>query len=522
MIQIKPSANLSWTPCYVNFMCANLEVPLDYEDSQAGTTNIAFIKKASLNESAEDILINPGGPSNSGIDFVLKGASLLENLFGAEYNLIGFDPRGVNNSGPTLTCFPSSEAAQLVFGRTLGLPIDSNSTTSIAEAYELAGGWSQWCSKANRDTHAKYANTPAVSADLLRFIESRSVGRGASADDAKLWFYGLSYGTVIGSTFASLYPDRVGRMILDAPMDVEDYYSGASRENLNDADAAVRSFFKFCHEAGKEGCAFHAESPEAIETRFRNALLSIKEDPIVVVDPYFVQMPTLATYKTLQSFVLQATFAPITRFPAFAQLMLGVEKRNGSALAKNSGFGTLATECPGETPAREYHMEEPRLIIACNDANGRTNLSSMDAFAESMEYMVEQSFYLGESWAGATVGLNCRNLDIRSPKSQQFSLPSANDTIKTSPILFLSNTIDPTSPLKGAQKMTTSFPGSSLLIVNGVGHGTITAPSKCARDYVQRYLDSGALPESGEVCIPDGVPFKGSDGGWGKVLKTVY
>jgi pimeloyl-ACP methyl ester carboxylesterase len=364
-----------------------------------------------------------GGPSNSGVDFVLKGAPLFEQTFGTQYNLIGFDPRGVNNSGPVLTCFPESEAAQTVFGRTLGLPIDTNSSTAIAEAYELAGGWGQWCSRANQKSGAQYANTPAVAADLLHFIELRSECRGKKAEDAKLWFYGLSYGSVIGTTFASLYPSKVGRMILDAPMDIEDYYSGGSRENLYDADAAVQAFFKYCHEAGKENCAFHADSPEAIEARFLKVMADLKADPIVVIDPFFVQMPTLATYKTLQSFILQATFAPVSRFTSFAQLMVGLEKRNGSAIAKNSGFGALP---PAEGKTREYHMEEPRLMVLCNDANGRANLSSIEQFKEQTDYLVKQSFYLGESWAGATT-VNCRSLDVRPPKSQQFSgeYPSA-------------------------------------------------------------------------------------------------
>ncbi|KAF2120134.1 TAP-like protein-domain-containing protein [Lophiotrema nucula] len=501
------------------------QVPLDYEDLSAGTTEIAFIKKDAEDPSAEDILINPGGPSNSGVQFLLAGASLIEQNFGSQYNLIGFDPRGVNNSGPTLTCFPESEAAQTVFGHKLGLPIDSNSSSAIATAYELAGGWGQWCTRANTKSGAQYANTPAVAADLLHFIKLRQEGEingGKPSEVAMLRYYGLSYGSIIGTTFASLYPENVGRMILDAPIDMEDYYTGQSRQNLDDADATVKAFFKYCHAAGPDACALYEDSEEGVETRFRKVLQDTINEPLVVVDPYFVQMPTVASYQALQSIILQATFAPISRFPALAQLFVGLERGNGSAVAKSSGFGTLTTASAGETKSKEYHMEEPRLIILCNDANGRSNLSSIAAFEKQVEYLVDQSHYLGESWAGAT-GVNCHSLDLKSPKSQQFSgLPSLASKNKSAPILFLSNTIDPTSPLQGAKKMTELFPGSALVTVEGVGHGTVTAPSKCAMEYIQSYLAWGTIPLGNATCKPDSVPFVGKNGGWGTVLHPVY
>ena len=169
---------------------------------------------------------------------------------------------------------------------------------------------------------------------------------------------------------------------------------------------------------------FTRDSEEKVEARFKKVLQDTIDNPIVVVDPTFVQMPTVASYQALQSIILQATFAPVSRFPALAQLFVGLEHRNGSAVAKSSGFGALATT--SETTSREYHMEEPRLIILCNDAAGRSNLSSVSAFEKQVAYLVDQSYYLGESWAGAT-GVNCHSLDLKPPRSQQFSGRSSKD-----------------------------------------------------------------------------------------------
>jgi hypothetical protein len=100
-------------------------------------------------------------------------------------------------------------------------------------------------------------------------------------------------------------------------------------------------------------------------------------------------------------------------------------------------------------------------------------------------------------------------------------LTSSSTNTKT-PILFVSNSIDPTSPLRGAKKMAGLFSGSGLLTVEGVGHGSITAPSKCTVKHVQTYLATGKVPPADTKCTPDIIPFTGKDLGWGKVLKSVY
>lgn len=222
-------------------------MPLDYDDVSAGETTIAFIQLASNLTDAQDILVNPGGPGGSGVATVLEDAQLLQPYFGQKHNIIGFDPRGVENSGPRLDCLPGAPAVAQYYDSQILEPLDPESEASISEAYALAGGFGQLCSNAHRDGSAGYANSVAVAGDMLHFAKLRAPN--TSEADVRVNYYGMSYGTAVGTAFATLHPEHVGRFVLDAVIDAEDYFTGGWRENLLQADECVRSFSKFCFDA---------------------------------------------------------------------------------------------------------------------------------------------------------------------------------------------------------------------------------------------------------------------------------
>ncbi|KAG6368122.1 hypothetical protein INS49_002323 [Diaporthe citri] len=158
-----------WTPCFDDFTCANLIVPLDYDDVSAGETTIAFIQQASNLTDAQDILINPGGPGASGVGTLLAAAQLFRPYLGQKHNIISFDPRGVNNSGLRLDCLPDAPAVAQYYDSQILQPVDPESDASISEAYTLADGFGQLCSNAHRDDEAGYANSVAVAGDIVAF-----------------------------------------------------------------------------------------------------------------------------------------------------------------------------------------------------------------------------------------------------------------------------------------------------------------------------------------------------------------
>lgn len=124
--------------------------------------------------------------------------------------------------------------------------------------------------------------TPAVAHDLLTFIEAEAELAGQSPPNARLWCYSISYGTVIGTTFASMFPDRVGRMILDGVMNAEQYYSNDYRDNVDQMDEAMEKFSIFCHSAGSEACSFWGPSPADITARIDDIIFKLRNHPAPV------------------------------------------------------------------------------------------------------------------------------------------------------------------------------------------------------------------------------------------------
>ncbi|KAL2291148.1 hypothetical protein FJTKL_13810 [Diaporthe vaccinii] len=196
------SVSVIWTPCFDDFTCANLIVPLDYDDVSAGETTIAFIQHASNLTDAQDILVNPGGPGASGVGTVLGAAQLFRPYLGHKHNIISFDPRGVKNSGLHLDCLPDAPAVAQYYDSQILQPVDPESDASVSEAYTLADGFGQLCSNAHRDDKAGYANSVAVAGDMLHFANLRAPN--TTEADVRVNYYGASYGTALGTAFATL------------------------------------------------------------------------------------------------------------------------------------------------------------------------------------------------------------------------------------------------------------------------------------------------------------------------------
>ncbi|KAF2872346.1 TAP-like protein-domain-containing protein [Massariosphaeria phaeospora] len=438
----------------------------------------------------------------------MNGLPDLIQALGTQNNIISFDPRGVNNSGPDLSCFPGKDNTALLYPQDYGMPVDINSTRSLAETWARADAFGQWCSKVHGDSNstsqAKYANTVATATDMLRYTEVLAASKGETAKESKLLYYGVSYGTVLGSTFAALFPNRIERMILDGVVDVEDYYLGKWESNLPDTDAAISSFFKYCFEGGEEACGFWSKSPEAIETRFHAVLDNLRDNPIIVVGD--VDFPVIVTYSHFQLLLANVPYAPSALFPLLASTLTSLEQGNGALLASYLSLGQRVDECAIDPLTAPVGDLEPRQFIACTDGNGRFNLSTFDSFVAHVDLLVDQSHYLGETWAAGT-SVNCRSLNIRAPESQIFTgTPSADST--SNPILFIGNTLDPVTPLRAAEKMSKLFGGARLLTQNSVGHGFMSADSSCTMGYVQQYLKDASLPDEGTVCESEEVPFK--------------
>ncbi|KAJ8507349.1 hypothetical protein ONZ45_g10275 [Pleurotus djamor] len=511
---ISPSTDVSWTPCFDSFDCARFQVPLDYDDPNQGTTDLAFIRIAASTQPAPSILMNPGGPGGSGVGEILGAAPILRALLGDSYNIVYIDPRGVNNTTPNIDCFPGSPQTRDTF-RTLYFREVANATsTSYATQFAYAQAYGEWCnaSAGGPNGTARFAGTAAVARDMLTFIEAEARSLGQPESEAQLWYYAYSYGTVLGATFAAMYPNRIGRMVLDSVMDTEDYYLLQWRRNLFDADAVMERFFTDCSAAGEDGCAFWGPNATDVRSRFDSILASLKEQPLPVSVPLGA-MPMIATYADLKQLLRRYVYFPLAYYPTLAGIMHDLENGNGTSLLINAGvyFGPLPERAA-------WAAGDAGSIIPCVDGWGRSNLT-VEGWQEQAEFLINQSRYIGDAWGH--IPLDCISMDVPPPASGRYNGYLPTSAANTSfPIMFVNNDLDPVTPLRkfvhplvicvafadqprSARRMSSVFGDSVVVSQNGIGHVTfLSNPSNCTTQLVQAYLN-GTVPAANSTCEVD-------------------
>jgi pimeloyl-ACP methyl ester carboxylesterase len=257
---IEPSYHLKYHACYDNLQCARLKVPLDWLDANnTNTVAIAILKKPAVVPESDprhggSILVNPGGPGGSGVVLALSWAGMLQNVVDSDerhYEIVGFDPRGVMFTTPPADCYfdELARGAYLMQVRGAGGLVPDPGPLSKRSA--MTSAWGRLCGESlgGEGGILPFASTASVARDMVEMVDKieelrQKEKRQARARDpsqkpvggdemdekskspARLQYLGFSYGTVLGNTFASMFPGRVGRLVLDGVCDIDDYMDG--------------------------------------------------------------------------------------------------------------------------------------------------------------------------------------------------------------------------------------------------------------------------------------------------------
>ena len=224
--------------------CSSITVPMDqFNETNSGnkTFTIPLIRLRGHCRFVHDLLINPGGPGGSGAGFLHRHGEHLNAIIGEEYNLVSFDPRGVNSSRPQAVCRPGGDSeagqkTQLLWSLT-------------QQRQPQVGTWFDSfvaaCAE-NMGEHGKYINAPQAAADMNSILD-------ALGHSQHLLFWGMGYGTILGQTYAHMYSDGVQRMILDGVADKTEWYNSFLHESRYDgSDAIIYSFLNDCFQAGED------------------------------------------------------------------------------------------------------------------------------------------------------------------------------------------------------------------------------------------------------------------------------
>ena len=536
---IVPSPELVYHKCYEDFECARLQVPLDYlaEHPDEAHAYIAIIKYASdpidYPEYSESwggpIIFNPGGPGGSGVSFVLDTGPNLQTMVGPQYSIIGFDPRGVNHTRPAVSCFDTPYDRLLFDIRSGGRTLGSGGDEEVGEQYVRGKLFGSICTMDEKKAkEVQYLGTAYVARDMRAINEAIWDLAPQKISRKGLQYWGLSYGSVLGITYATLFPDGVERMIVDGVVDVIDWFSATGKKVLVDTEVVMDSFYTFCFKAGPVKCQFYTGSkPKHIQERLAHILEALRTQPLPYsISSYGTSQTELFTYGQLRSLIAIALYSPLQFFETLAQFFVLIESSlKLGYLATDPGLRPLLT-CSSNKAADLFNnglLElESQLAIWCGDAPSSTNLTLAD-FRKKWEVLRKQSPTMGDLLAQRY--LYCVGwMSEAKEKPPKFDEAKATDKWGGAPILFIGNTGDPVTPLQNAYSMAKLFPAnaSAIMVQEGEGHCSISLPSECMLNAIQTYLTTGkAPPKNKRYCSRVEAPFLGTLSGNPKRSKAL-
>lgn len=439
-----------------DWRCGTLEVPLDWSEPDGETIELALIRaKATGDDRLGSLLFNFGGPGGSGVSMMPSYAPNVSKLR-ERYDLVSWDPRGVAAS-EGVRCRENKEiqAAESV---------DTTPDTAAEEQAYLkdAADFGQGCQEAAGRLMA-HVSTADTARDLDRIRQTLG--------DDRLNYFGISYGTELGGVYAHLFPEKVGRMNLDAVVDPTADTVGHAKNQARGFQRALDNYLK---STGRD--------PERGTREIAELLDRIDAEPL----------PTSSAGRELtQTLALTGIVLPLYTkegWPALTSALRAAEEGDGSELlALADGYNER--DASGHYGTTTHSQR----VISCLDARQRPTAAQTKKLLPEFE-RISPVFgpFLGWDTAGW-----CHDWPV----------PGRHDTPEVSapgaaPILVIGNTGDPATPYEGARRMADEL-GKDVGVVltwEGEGHGAYGSGSDCVDSTVNAYLLDGTVPKDGKVC----------------------
>jgi len=452
-------AKLAWTDCGGGFQCGTLQVPLDYSQPGGHKISLALLRKPALDQSQRigSLLMNPGGPGESGIDFMRSDISSLSNL-NKRFDLVTWDPRGVAASSP-IAC---------VDGPTLDQYLALDSVLDDAQEKQAA-------IQANKDFAAACQRRFG---DLLPFLDSESTARDmdemrAAVGDDKLTYLGFSYGTFIGQWYAHLFPTRVRALSLDGVVDPTVSANDSLLGQVKGFEQNLNAWVANCRASAT--CAYSRTGDPRV--KLNAAMARLDANPLRVGNRQLTR--SLAMTGVLVTLYSQSTWQVLDR------ALTALDNGDGSTMLfladaynQRKADGTYDNLFNGAYQATYCLDFAVPADIAAYDKLG-------SAFAQAAPFFGPWSQYSN---------LQCAYWPAK-PKHENEPLPVSG----APPILLVGGTNDPATPYSEAQSVNKQVQGSVLLTRQGNGHTSYDA-SACSHDIEDAYLINLTVPAPGTVC----------------------
>ncbi|BCB74665.1 alpha/beta hydrolase [Phytohabitans flavus] len=430
--------------------CGFVEVPLDYSKPDGTKIKLAISRIKAKSPAADYqgvMLTNPGGPGGSGLIWAVLGEFVPDGV-GEDYDWIGFDPRGVGSSEPSLTC----DTEYFGYNRPYFVPVTGSlektwlaRTNAYAEACDRAGG--------PLLDHLKTTDTVA---------DMESIRKALAAEQIN--FYGFSYGTYLGQVYATQHPDKVRRMVLDGNVDPSRVWYEANLDQDVQFDKNIEVFFAW---VAKYDSVYHlGASADAVKAKYYDTLEKLRTAPAAgkIGPTEWNDIFLSAAYYVFGWEDTAATFAAWVN-----------EGDTEPLLARYAPPGA-----PGADNGYAIYLG-----VQCTDVQWPTSWSTWQQ--DNWRIHTEHPF---STWNNAWYNAPCVSWGAKA------GTPVQVNGSKAPPILLISETHDAATPFTGSLEVRKRFPNSAL--VEGYG-GTTHAGSlngaECIDNTVAAYLATGALPQ---------------------------
>lgn len=452
-----------WSDCGLGFLCAEVRVPKDYAVPSLGYLNVSIIDLPATDPRSRigSLIVNPGGPGASGVEFVRDEASVggFPSALRKRFDIVGFDPRGVNSS-TAVRCIDNLD------GRAEIDPSPDNAAELRALVAD-ARTYAEACAKRN-EAILPYLSTDAVARDLD--------GIRQAVGDKELTYLGFSYGTLIGSTYAQLFPDHIRAMALDGAidpaLDLEQLRAGQAKG----FEGALSSFLKDC--AARTACAFHQGGKSV--AAFNALMASIDTKPLHAVrlrDRRLVG-PGIAWYSVL------AALYSRDAWPTLAASLALAKAGDGSLML------LIADPYRGRKPNGSYSNEQDAYMAnICLDFPAPTDVATYTRWAKAFDATAPHF--------AAMIAYNDLSCAFWPTPAER--VPGPVTAAGAPPIVVVGTTGDPATPYPWAVALARELDSGVLITRRGEGH-TGWQSSDCVRRAVDRYLLDLTVPEAGLTC----------------------
>ena len=457
---------VQWSDCGAGAECATVVAPLDWDNPGVGEdVNLAVSRHSATGQALGSLFVNPGGPGASGYEFVLDSVDFaVSEVLRESFDVIGWDPRGVNFSSPVSCAATDAELDYFFFGE-----LEAQPDTPEWDAELLAESirFGQECQ----------ANT----GELLEFVDTLSTVRDLDllrhlVGDEQLNYLGYSYGTLIGALYIDTFPEKVGRMVLDGPVD-----PGASQFDLvvnqhRGFEEALEAYLVECDLTNS--CPFVG----SLEQRLRGVsdlYDELEQNPLRHADGRLIDDGMLRT-AMVTTLYAQSSWPFLTRM--FEELQEGVTDtaiflvdfyydREGGVYQNNSMEAFIAINC------LDYPVESDPAVLE----------AQADQLREAAPYTARPS---GDG------DLVCMNWPY-PPKLNKGPVRGEG----ANPVVILGTTGDPATPYNWSVSLNEQLENSVLLTLVGEGHLAYDERVTCINDPVDTYFVTGDLPEDGITCV---------------------